>query len=131
MLQKPKAFKPAEERDATTELIETQDAEDIEQLEDEFKDDPFLEQYRCWPPSSTRPNTQTCIESMHSLAAVMPLSTIRSINLLPASLRCLASPSTSVCNQLNASPQDYQIFKVIGKARHSQSRLVALSTSSI
>ena len=45
-LQKPKAFQPAPERDAITELIEADDTSDLDELEDDFKDDVFLEQYR-------------------------------------------------------------------------------------
>lgn len=46
MLQKPKAFQPAPERDKVADLIEAEEASDLDDLEDEFKDDVFLEQYR-------------------------------------------------------------------------------------
>jgi hypothetical protein len=45
-MQKPKAFQPAAERDKVADLIEAEEQEDLEQLEDEFADDSFLEQYR-------------------------------------------------------------------------------------
>ena len=45
-VQKPKAFQPAAERDKVTDLIEAEDSGDLDELEDDFKDDVFLEQYR-------------------------------------------------------------------------------------
>ena len=45
-LQKAKAFQPAAEKDKVGELIEAKEQEDLEQLEDDFADDSFLEQYR-------------------------------------------------------------------------------------
>jgi len=44
--EKAKAFKPAAERDRVADLIEAEEQEDLEQLEDDFADDSFLEQYR-------------------------------------------------------------------------------------
>jgi hypothetical protein len=46
LLQKAKAFKPAAERDRVAELIEADEEEDLEQMEDDFAEDSFLEQYR-------------------------------------------------------------------------------------
>lgn len=50
VLQKAKAFQPAPDRDKVTDLIEAEDSADLDELEDDFKDDVFLEQYRwcCW-----------------------------------------------------------------------------------
>ena len=45
-MQKNKPFEPAAERDGVQNLIEAQTEGDLEDLEDEFADDPFLEQYR-------------------------------------------------------------------------------------
>ena len=45
-IQKPKAFKPALDRDKVTDLIEAEESEDLDALEDDFQDDSFLEQYR-------------------------------------------------------------------------------------
>ena len=45
-MQKAKAFQPAAEKDKVDALIEAKDQEELEQLEDDFADDSFLEQYR-------------------------------------------------------------------------------------
>jgi len=55
VVQKAKAFKPAAERDRVADLIEAEEQEDLEQLEDDFADDSFLEQYR-----STLPPLRQC-----------------------------------------------------------------------
>ena len=44
--QKAKAFAPAAEPDRVCNLIEAEDADELEQMDDEFADDQFLEQYR-------------------------------------------------------------------------------------
>ena len=45
-LQANKPFEPHADRDNVQDLIEAENSDELEQLEDDFADDPFLEQYR-------------------------------------------------------------------------------------
>lgn len=46
VLQKPKPFAPAREPDKVRDLIEATGEDELEDLEDDFTDDKFLEEYR-------------------------------------------------------------------------------------
>lgn len=45
-MQKPKPFTPAVDKDKVTDLIEARHTVELDDLEEDFQDDPFLEEYR-------------------------------------------------------------------------------------
>lgn len=60
---KPEKYKPQEEEPKDKDWIDTKDEQELSDLEDDFADDAFLEEYRSSPhpcPSAKQLQTPTC-----------------------------------------------------------------------